>query len=394
MRIAVAAAPWPGHAFPAAGLALALANRGSDVLVLTGDRWLAALHRDGLAARALPTGPPDPRDDDFGFRLHGRGALSAPGIATVLADWGADAVVADTLTAGAGYAAGLCGLPWVELVPHPLQDVSRVLPIPGSALPPARGRSGRARDAVMRRLAARGLAAGIDQRRAARRSLGLPPDGPPLVRLIATLPGLELPRPDWPGDAVVVGPLEWDPAGVDLAPPAGAGPLVLLSSSTVAGVRDLLDLALPALAGLGVRLVATRFDAYPALPGWAVAGPGRQAPLLEAAEVVVGGAGHGIVAKALSRGRPLVCVPGGGEQRDNAARLRRAGAGVVIPARRLTSSRLRVAVGQVLADRRYAAAARRIADSGTGLGADYAAEVTEQALGVNPVGAAGTAPER
>jgi UDP:flavonoid glycosyltransferase YjiC (YdhE family) len=388
VRIAVAAAPWPGHALPAAALAAALRDRGHDVLVLTGDRWLAALRRDGLAALPLPTGPPDPRDDDFGFRLHGRGALQAPEIATVLARWGAGGVVADTLTAGAGYAAGLRGLPWAELVPHPLQDLSSGLPIPGSALAPARGRPGRARDAVLRRLAAGGIAAGVEQRRAARRSLGLPADGPPCVRLIATLPGLELPRPDWPGDAVVVGPLEWDPAATELAPPTGDGPLVFLSSSTVAGTADLLDVTLPALAGSGMRLACTRFDAYrpPAgrpLPGWAAAGPGRQAPLLDSAAVVVGGAGHGILAKALVRGRPLVCVPGGGEQRDNAARVRRAGAGLVIRPRRLSPVSLRAAVGSVLADQSYAAAAARIAATAAGLGPPYAAEVAERALGRN-----------
>ena len=380
MRIAVAAAPWPGHAFPAAGLALALRDRGHRVLVFTGDRWLPALHRDGLAAVPLPTGPPDPRDDDFGFRLHGRGALQAPEIAALLADWGAEAVVADTLTAGAGYAAGLCALPWAELVPHPLQDLSRALPIPGSALAPAKGLPGRVRDAGLRRIAAHGIAAGISQRRAARRSLGLPADGPPRVRLIATLPGLELPRPDWPADAVVVGPLEWDPAAEDLPAPDGDGPLVFLSSSTVADATDLLDVALAALADCDLRLACTRFDGYRPTPRWAVVGAGRQAPLLAEAAVVVGGAGHGIVAKALARGRALVCVPGGGEQRDNAARVRRAGAGIVIPARRLTAARLRAAVRSVLAEPAYAAAAARIGASGAGLGAGYAAEVTERAV--------------
>jgi len=381
VRIAVAAGPWPGHAFPAASLALALHRRGHEVMVLTGGGWLPALRRDGLGAEQLPTGPPDPRDDDFGFRLHGRGALQAPLIAGVLTDWSADAVVVDTLTAGAGYAADLVGVPWVELVPHPLQDPSRALPAPGSALPPARGRPGRARDAVLRRLTDRGLAAGLAQRRAARCSLGLPADGSPARRLIATLPGLELPRPDWPPNAVVVGPLEWDPATDDLAPPAGDGPLVFLSSSTVHGATELLALALPALAGLGVRLACTRFEAFGrALPPWAVAGPGRQGPLLDAAAVVVGGAGHGIVAKALVRGLPLVCVPGGGEQRDNAARVRRAGAGLEIRPRRLTATTLRDAARRVLSDPAFAAGAQRIAATAAGLGPSYAAAAAEEAL--------------
>ncbi|BCP38194.1 hypothetical protein MINTMi198_35640 [Mycobacterium intracellulare M.i.198] len=50
------------------------------------------------------------------------------------------------------------------------------------------------------------------------------------------------------------------------------------------------------------------------VPPWAVAGLGSQAELLTHADVVICGGGHGMVAKTLLAGVPLVAVPGGGDQ--------------------------------------------------------------------------------
>jgi UDP:flavonoid glycosyltransferase YjiC (YdhE family) len=228
---------------------------------------------------------------------------------------------------------------------------------------------------------------GRAQRAAALDGLGITgPARRPLRRLIATLPAMEPRRPDWPADAVVVGPLEWDPAVGDLVPSPGDAPLVLVSSSTASGwagrvAKDLLEVTLEGVAGLGVRLACTRFDPYPGqLPSWAVAGPGRQAPLLEQAAVLVAGAGHGIVAKALVRGVPLVTVPGAGEQRENAARLARLGAAEVIKPDQLDAETVRKVVSQVLSSPSYRNAATAAAEGAVGLGPAYAAEAAERAL--------------
>src|SRR5947209_20537842 len=96
-------------------------------------------------------------------------------------------------------AAELLGIPWVELRPHPLYLPSKALPPIGSGLAPGAGLRGRLRDAVMRQLTARSLREGAGHRVAARLAVGLPAAGvEPLRRLIATLPALEVPRPDWP----------------------------------------------------------------------------------------------------------------------------------------------------------------------------------------------------
>jgi len=383
VRLAVVAGPAPGHAFPAAGLAHGLASRGHEVLVLTGEVWLTALARDGLRAQCLPILAHDARDSDFGFRIYGRGAQSAVGIAELVRAFGAQAVVVDTLTVGGAYAAGLLGLPWIELIPHPLQDVTDGICAPGTGLAPGRGPAGRARDALLRGLNQRAIDKTMHERWDARRSLGLPDEGPPTGRLVATLPGFEIPRADWPRRTVLVGPLEWDPATADLPLPPGKVPLVFASASTApAGATGILEASLRACGALGYRLVCTQFDSHAGpLPRSVSVGPGRQAPSLDAADVVVAGGGHGMVAKAMARGLPLVCIPGGGEQYDNAQRVRRLGAGASIRPKRLTAGRLATELSRLVGDPSYRRAARRVAASATGLGPAHAAEVVERLLG-------------
>jgi UDP:flavonoid glycosyltransferase YjiC (YdhE family) len=386
VRVALVAGPAPGHAFPAAALAVALRDAGADVLVLTGPDWLPPLAGAGIAGAALPVLAPDPRDGDFGFAMYGRGAEMAPPLAGILARFGPDLVVADTLTLAGGFAAGLLGVPWVELVPHPLSDISRALPAPGTGLAPGGGPLARARDALLRRLAARDRARGRAALGAARRSLGLPARGPPRLRLVATLPALEPARPDWPARARLVGPLPWDPASVDLAPPPGDGPLVLVAASTgIVGAADLLGVALAGLSSAGVRVVSTVLGgSAPGLPpgtgGWAAVGPGRQGPLLDRAAAVVTNGGHGIVCKALTRGVPLVVVPAGGDQHDNGQRVARRGAGVALRPRRLSPATLCAAVRRVVEDPAYATAARRAGATGRGLGPAHAAALVRSAL--------------
>ena len=137
-----------------------------------------------------------------------------------------------------------------------------------------------------------------------------------------------------------------------------------------------------ALAGLrGLRLVCTTLSPYDgALPSWARVGPGRQQPLLDAAQVMVAGAGNGIVCKGLAAGLPMVLVPGWGEQKENAARAARLGAAIVIPPRRVTPDGLRRALARVLSDPGYSVASHSAGATAAGLGAEYAASTVVHAL--------------
>jgi UDP:flavonoid glycosyltransferase YjiC (YdhE family) len=366
MRVAVVAGPDPGHAFPAIALCLKFRQAGDQPTLLTGTEWLATARAAGVdAVELLGLDPTDADDDtDSGAKIHQRAARMAALNVAQIRDLAPDLVVSDVITASGGMAAEMLGVPWVELCPHPLYLPSKGLPPLGSGMAPGTGVRGRLRDTVMRSLTARSVRQGQRQRSAARVGIGLPaPDPGPARRLIATLPALEVPRPDWPEEAVVVGPLHFEPTSDVLAVPPGAGPLVVVAPSTATtGTTGLAELAVQCLVPgevlpVGARVAVSRLaGADLALPPWAVAGLGRQDELLCDADLMICGSGHGIVAKALLAGVPLVAVPGGGDQWEMANRVVRQGSAQLI--RPLTAEALVAAVRDVLSAPRYREAAR------------------------------------
>ncbi|WP_406280029.1 glycosyl transferase [Nocardia sp. NBC_00881] len=370
MRVAVVAGPDPGHAFPAIALCLRFLAAGDEPVLFTGPRWFDAALGAGIGVRRLKGLAPRPMDDDAdaGQRIHERAAHISTEILPDLSAMLPELVVSDVLTAGGGMAAEQLGVPWVELSPHPLYLPSKALPPIGSGLAPGVGLSGRVRDGVLRTMTSRAIRHGRLQRERARESVGLPsPDPGPAARLIATLPALEVPRPDWPESAHVVGPLLWEPTDAILDLPAGDGPLVMVAPSTAhTGVAGMVETVLAALDGTGVRVAISMLDTPPAdLPPWASAGLGRQDELLTHASVVVGGGGHGLLAKSLSAGVPVVTVPGGGDQWELANRAARQGSSVLV--RPLSPDALRAAVQEILTDPRYSAAAAEAAATATAL---------------------------
>jgi UDP:flavonoid glycosyltransferase YjiC (YdhE family) len=375
MRVAVVAGPEAGHAFPALALCLRLRDAGDEPVLMTGTQWLDTARGAGVDAIELAGLNPEMSDDDddAGARIHQRAARMAMRNFAVLQQLKPDLVVADVITACGGMAAELLGVPWIELSPHPLYLPSKGLPPIGSGLAPGDGLRGRTRDVVMRAFTARSIRAGERQRSRARAEIGLPARDPgPTRRLIATLPALEVPRPDWPAEAVVVGPLHFEPTGAVLPVPAGDGPLVVVAPSTAAtGTAGLAELALRHLIPgttlpNGARLVVSRLvGADVAVPPWATVGLGRQDDLLRGADVVVCGGGHGMLSKTLLAGVPMVVVPGGGDQWELANRVVRQGCARLV--RPLTADSLVAAVGAVLGDPGYRDSARRAGDSIAGV---------------------------
>jgi len=375
MRVTVVAGPDPGHAFPAIALCLRLLAAGDRPTLLTGVEWLDTAHAAGVDAAELLGLDPDDSDDDAddGAKLHRRAARMAVLNVPVIRELAPDLVVSDVITVCGGLAAELLGLPWVELCPHPLYRPSRGLPPIGSGLAPGTGLRGRLRDSLMRTLTDRSIRQGDRQRAQARLGIGLPPDDPgPRRRLIATLPALEVPRPDWPAEAVVVGPLHFEPTTAVLEVPPGPGPLVVVAPSTATtGTAGLAEVALQSLVPgetlpAGARLAVSRLGG-PALtlPPYAVAALGRQDVLLRGADLMICGSGHGIVSKTLLAGVPLVLVPGGGDQWEIANRVVRQGSGRLI--RPLGGDALVSAVTEVLSSPRYRAAARAAGESVSGV---------------------------
>lgn len=358
------AGPDPGHAFPAIALCERLLAAGDEPVLFTSPRWFDAARDAGIGVRRLKGLAPRAEDDDndAGARIHQRAAHISTEILPDLSAMLPELVVSDVLTAGGGMAAERLRLPWVELSPHPLYLQSKGLPPIGSGLAAGEGLRGRARDSVLRGLSSRAVRRGEVQREQARASIGLPAEDPgPDARLIATLPALEVPRPDWPENAHLVGPLLWEPTSHILDLPPGDEPLVMVAPSTAqTGQVGLAEAALAAFEGAGVRVAISTLDTPPTdLPSWATAGLGRQDELLRHASVVIGGGGHGLLAKTLLSGVPIVTVPGGGDQWELANRAARQGSSLFV--RPLTPEALRDAVKRILDDPAYKTAAESAA---------------------------------
>lgn len=375
MRVAVVAGPDPGHSFPAIALCKRFVAAGDAPTLLTGTKWLDAAHAEGIEAIELDGLDPTAFDDDAdaGAKIHQRAARMAVLNRSRIGDLRPDLVVSDSITACGGLAADLLGIPWVELNTHPLYRPSKGLPPVGSGLAPGLGVRGRLRDAVLRTLSARSWRAGLRQRAEARAAIGLPAEDPgPVRRLIATLPALEVPRPDWPEEAVVVGPLHFEPTTEVLTLPDGDGPVVVVAPSTaMTGAGGLVELALSTLVPgevlpEGARVVVSQLDdAYGDTPPWAVIGLGRQDELLSRADLLICGGGHGTVAKSLLAGVPMVVVPGGGDQWEIANRVVRQGSAQLV--RPLTADALAASVRDVLGSARYREAAVRAGASAAGV---------------------------
>ncbi|MFP5310168.1 MAG: glycosyltransferase [Actinomycetes bacterium] len=387
-RIALVAGPDAGHALPCVALGSALAARGHDVTLLTGRAHAPAAAAHHLRFLELP-GLAGPGADDLGVLLWERAAAMTPALVALLRDRvRPELVVGDVLTRVGGFAAEVLGVPWVELSPHHTTEPSRHLPPIGLGRPPARTPWRAWDDGRIRLQQEASRASGREQERAARRRLGLPAAGGPVLRLLATVPALEPPRADWPPDAHVVGALDVDPLLPPLEPPPGDAPLVVVTDSTASRVDwSLGEVALRALRHTGLRVVVTtaRTD-LEAWPG-AVVGRAPHGPLFDVADVAVTPGGGGSTAKALVRGVPLVVVPWHGDQRETAGRVAQAGLGRRLSPSRCTPGRLRRTVVRVLADARHRAAARDAAAGAAHLGPDHAAGLVEAVLARRAPGA-------
>jgi MGT family glycosyltransferase len=218
--------------------------------------------------------------------------------------------------------------------------------------------------------------------------------------LVLTSPEFDFPCANLPPNVRYVGPQLADPtwAGSQVALPPGEEPLVLVScSSTHMDQLGLIRRAVAAVADLPVRALVTTgptVDPEEVRAGLDV-GPAvsvvRSAPhsaVLPHASAVITHGGHGTVMKALAAGLPVVCLPLGRDQPDNAARLVAAGAGVRLKPKAGVGA-IRAAVRQALDDPTLRAGAEKIgqavaAQATSGLALDELEEVA-RGRGVRPL---------
>ena len=144
-------------------------------------------------------------------------------------------------------------------------------------------------------------------------------------------------------------------------------PLVLVAFST--SFQDhaaVLQRIIDAAADLPVRLLVTlgatiSEDELRPGPNCRLVQSAPHNGVMPEASLVVTHGGHGTVARALVHRRPMIVVPHGRDQNDNAARVIARGAGLVLDAQSSVGD-FRGAISQVLSEPRFAAAARALGD--------------------------------
>jgi MGT family glycosyltransferase len=282
-----------------------------------------------------------------------------------------EVLVTDFVFYPAILAAEKLGLPWAAVYHSGLPFRGRGVPPWGSGLPLGTldGAELRAAEAAEKEVLAN-LARRMNK---VRRSLGLGP-GPedvlrapasPWLNLVMSHEGLEAPRSNEGQSCFYVGPCFSTRRGID----AEGFPFdklnnthfkVYVSLGTV--FNDKPEVFRSILRGLDeprVQVVVSAGAAYSNL----AAGPlpsnvllFRRVPqvdLLPKMDLVIGHGGNNTTNETLAAGKPLLIIPVGGEQHDNARRVEYLGVGLYLPLRELTPERLRQEVRRLREEPTY-----------------------------------------
>jgi len=355
-----------GNVPPVLGIARRLVERGHDVRVLTEPCLGDAVTARG--ARFIPFSRHFTREDcgqdimgdwqaktpigalrqNFDNVVFGPARIVAGETRRAIATERPDVVVVDHLMPGALLAAEAAGIPRVILFHTPEFLPGPGKPAAGSGFMPRQDFIGRARDGLFNAAFLKMLDAYVPTFDDIHRGFGLPAVSSPadLVdhyhradrRLIMTSESFDFPITPAPANTRYVGPILDDPewSGEWKSPwtDRDTRPLVVASlSSTFQNQRATLQRIITALGSLRVRgLVTTgpamrgeQFDIPANVVVVPVAPHSRGFP--QAAAVITHG-GHGTVMRALSSGVPVLCLPMGRDQNDNAARVVAKGAGL------------------------------------------------------------------
>lgn len=398
-----------GNVTPVLGAARGLVERGHEVSVLTEPCLRRAVARAG--GRFIPFTRHFTREDattdlvrDWEARtpvgslrrafdniLFGPARTVAEETRRVLWEESPDVVVADFHMVGSLVAAEAAGLPRVVLFHMPEHLPGPGRPAAGPGFLPRSDLLGRVRDGLFTRLFYRELERYLGSLNDTRRAFGLDPlTGPSEIldvyhgadlRLIQTSEAFDFPMAPAPANVRYVGPVLDDPEWADGAwqnpwPEGDPRPLVVVGlSSTFQNQREVVQRSISALGEVPVRGFVTlgpamaeeTFD-IPSNVIAVVSAPHDQ--VFREADAVVTHAGHGTVMRALSHDLPLVCLPMGRDQNDNAAKVAARGAGIRLkPTAR--SAKIRDAVRRVLDEPDYRRSAERL---GAAIRADVAAD--------------------
>ena len=397
--------PALGHLYPITTLLTELRQRGHDVALRTLASGVATGYELGFATKAI-----DPRIEAIALEdwrapnpraalkcafdtFAARAAYELGDLRAAVADVKPDALIIDANCWGAAAVADSGGLPWAAFWPYTPFLRSRGVPPFGPGLRPLPGLLGRVRDAAVRPMVTgfleRSMLGPVNRIRA---QAGAAPvhSADELLRraplmVVAGGEPFEYPHPDW-GDAVaLIGACAYDPASAaipDWLKPIDR-PIVLVTTSSER--QEDTSLAMTALAALAddpVHVVAT----FPAGVPQNLEAPANatvrefvpHSVVLDRAACAITHGGMGVTQKALARGVPVCVVPHGRDQFEVARRVEVARCGTRLPAKRLTTARLRAEVRRAMT---MTDGARRVADgfAATG-GVAHGADLIEQRL--------------
>jgi UDP:flavonoid glycosyltransferase YjiC (YdhE family) len=386
MRVFQTLLAFSGNAPPQLAVTRCLVERGHDVRVLAHLAGRERVERTGATLIEFEGSTADldltrPETDSvqdwaaktsFGAAVRLRdGAMIDPlpeatrQCAAILRDWSADVVVFDWLFLGAAVAAESCNIPAAALVhcPYPL-PISGAPPL-FSGMKPMGGAFGSIRDGAVNAFFRRFSAAGLPTLNRVRAESGLAALSAweDQLRSVAGIYVLTAPELDFagslslPANVHYVGPAfehysgEWHSPW----PPENSDPLILVSFSTsYMNQNSLVQRVLDAVDGLKARVL---FTAGPAIEAAQLRLPANtkaeqfvpHKAVLPSASLVITHAGWQTVNAALSCGVPLVCIPDGRDQPDNAVRVLAAGAGVRV-SKKAPVRKIRRVVEQALVD--------------------------------------------
>ena len=383
-----------GHVQPMLLVARDLAARGHAVLVLSDPCNAPDAAALDVPFRAWTTAPfqtGKSRDDD---RLKDHEAdnplaviqrlldrvMAGPALAyahdtlAAIDAFAPDVVVSQELLLGPMAAAEARGLPLALLAANvwSLPTMPGALPF-GAGMLPAANDEERGMHAMVGQMSRTFFQAGLPDLNTARAALGLAPlddlfaqlDGARAI-LLATSKAFDFAPEPLPAPFAHVGPYLADPAWVQpLVPPPGDAPLVLVSFSSLYQAQEpVLRAIIAALGQLPVRGVVTTGPTidpaeFEAPANVAVVRSAPHGALLEDAALFVTHAGHGSALRPLMAGVPLLCLPMGRDQNDNAARVVHRGAGLTLPAD-ADSDAIAAAVRRVLDEPAFRTAAQTL----------------------------------
>jgi rhamnosyltransferase subunit B len=349
-----------GDLHPYVALALGLQERGCRAVIATHEVYRARVESAGLGFRPLrPDYDPTDRKSNAQNMHKWRGTerILREGVLPYLRDTyddllaavhAADVLVSHSIVFPAPIVASQTGIQWVSTVLAPIAFMSAYDP-PHSLPAPWMNRVwsfGPSMNRIILKLMQSQLNRWCEPIHELRRTLGLSrgthdiweAQHSPHTALAVFSRAIGQPQPDWPAQTIQTGFLFYDqpssmPADLEQFLDAGPPPIVFtLGSAAVINPGRFFTESAKAIERLGRRAVfLVGGNDVPAANDRFVTAYAPFSQLFPRAAAVVHQGGIGTTAQCLRAGRPALIVPFAHDQPDNAARVKRIGAGSSLP---------------------------------------------------------------